>query len=73
MPRKKKQEKDTTWQDVTKRVWARIIGKEYINVWECRICHTKWDRVEDKEYSWIMCPRCQRSGIAFLKKREKLG
>jgi len=54
-----------------KRVFARLIGNEYINVFQCG-CGFKWDRVDDRYQVWIICPHCKRSGASKLIKKEKL-
>jgi rubrerythrin len=63
--------KKPSWRDPVKRVYARLIGQDHINVRTCKSCGTKWDRVSDIENPFIICPKCGKSGTAFSK-REKL-
>ena len=46
--------------DPVKRVYAKLLGKDHINVWVCS-CGYKWDRIDDTPLPWMVCPGCGKS------------
>lgn len=64
--------KRRNFRSTEKRVMAKMLGRDHINVWTCSACEFKWDRVSDERHPWIICPNCKKSGTVRKIKEEKI-